>query len=341
MKIKLYNCLNNKETPESEYAIGLGYLKTNCNGADIEIVNDKSQLKDCDLIGLSIVAEGISEAISILESTSIPIVVGGQGTLWDGLKDYPFKHIIYGEGETALQSIINGNAPRQLRCMNIPELDKLNYPDRGRCNELVPILTSRGCPWDCYFCSSQKYWGVPRYHSADYFCSEVEYILSIYPKVKMLNILDDLFIANRERFDAIYSRWMKNAYHKRIGLKGFVRSNLMSVNIAEKLKRMGFKRVRFGAESGSNRILNLLNKRTTVEEHQRCIDICYEVGLPVCFSLMSHTPGETEQDRQLTRRFVKRNRQKAEIAGDYKFRPFPGTKYYNGENVLETNWNTR
>lgn len=341
MKIKLYNCLDNNESPTSEYALGLGYLKTNCKGADIEIVRDKEQLADCDIIGLSVVTEGVKEAISILESTSIPVIIGGQATLWEGLADYPFAHIVYGEGETALQAIINGGAPRFLRFKNIADIDTLNYPDRGRCREIVPIFTSRGCPWNCYFCSSQKYWGKPRYHSADYFISEVEYILKKYPDAGLLYILDDLFIANRERFDTIYECWMRGGFSEQLQLQGFVRSSLMTFDIARKLKRMGFKQVRFGAESGSNRILRLLNKRTTVEEHQCCVDICNEVGLPVCYSLMSFIPGETIRDRQLTGMFIRHNIGKASISGHYAFRPFPGTKFYKGESPLINDWCTR
>lgn len=341
MKLKLYNCLGDNETPVSEYPIGLGYLVTNCTGADIEIVSKRSDLTDCDMIGLSAVTQGVSEAVQILEAADVPVVIGGQCTLWDGLQSFSFKHIVLGEGELALQWILAGDAERVVKCKHVEDIDVFSYPERGRCAGAVPILTSRGCPWNCHFCSSQQYWGKPRYHSAEYFCGEVDYILSRYPAAKLLYILDDLFIANRERFESIYDYWMGHGYHRKLQLHGFVRSNLVDIGMARKLKRMGFRQVRFGAESGSDRLLEVLNKKTTVAQHQNCIDVCNEVGLPVVYSLMSFIPGETVQDRLLTAEFIQRNVGKSQIAGNYAFRPFPGTRFYDGESPLENNWCTR
>lgn len=340
MKIKLFLC--GGEDPVSEYPLGLGYLKSNCTG-DITIVKDRAELVDCDLIGLSSTVGGLVEAIDILTNTDIPVAIGGQGTMWDGLDDYPFKYIIHGEGERALQEIIDGkvNGDKHIRFNNMPDLDTLCFPDRGKCGEEVPILTSRGCPYNCYFCSSHNYWGRTRWHSAEYFLDEVDFIKSNYPKSWILYIMDDLFIVNLERFNKIYEQWMKDGLNTRFSLKGFVRSKWMTLERATKMKTMGFGSVRFGAESGSNRMLKILNKQETVEDHQRCVDICKQVGLNVCCSLMQYLPGETIEDRILTDEFRKKNNRTLCISGNYKFQPFPGTHFYNGESPLEGDWRTR
>ena len=104
---------------------------------------------------------------------------------------------------------------------------------------------------------------------------------------------------------------------------------------------MGFRSVRFGAESGSNRMLEIINKQETVEDHQRCVDICNEVGLNVSCSLMQYMPGETPEDRNLTAKFRIKNHRNLCISGNYRFQPFPGTHFYNGENPLEGDWRTR
>lgn len=339
MKVKLYSC-SGGESPESQWSLGLGYLKSNCSG-DITIVADRSELVDCDLIGLSATASGAKEAVDIVSSTDIPVVIGGQITMWEGLSEYPFTHIVIGEGERALQAIIDGETDRRLKHSNISDLDVLNYPDRGECGHVVPILTSRGCPWNCNFCSSQNYWGKVRYHSAEYVMGEVDYIDGAYPNAKFIFIVDDLFIASVKRFNEIYQIWMSKGMDRRFLLHGFVRSNCMTFDIARKMKRMGFGSVRFGAESGSDRVLRLLNKQVTVADHQRCIDICNEVGLPVGCSLMHYVPGETLRDRQLTGDFINRNADRVAIQGDYLFKAFPGTKFYNGENLLNGDWRVR
>jgi radical SAM superfamily enzyme YgiQ (UPF0313 family) len=341
MKVKLFQC--GGEEAVSEYPVGLGYLKTNCSGADIEIVADSKQLVDCDLIGLSSAVGGLAEAVDILEHTEIPIVIGGQGTMWDGLNEYPFKHIVHGEGEKALQGIINGKCEglKNIRCDNIPDLDMLHFPERGSCGECVPILSSRGCPWNCYFCSSQKYWGKTRWHSAEYFLREVVYVSNRYPKSPVLYILDDLFIVDKKRFEQIYEGWMQKGLNRRFEVRSFVRSNCMTLEKARMMKAMGFQSVRFGAETASNRLLKIINKQETVEDHQRCVDICNEVGLNVCCSLMNYLPGETPEDRVLTAKFRMKNSRKLCVSGNYRFQPFPGTHFYNGENPLKGDWRTR
>ena len=115
----------------------------------------------------------------------------------------------------------------------------------------------------------------------------------------------------------------------------------MNMDIAKKMKGMGFRSVRFGAESGSNRMLKILNKQETVEDHQRCVDICNQTDLPVCCSIMNYMPDERIEDRRLTGEFIEKNKGKLAISGNYRFQPFPGTHFYNGENPLEGDWRTR
>ena len=540
MIIKLYQC--GGEKPISEYPIGLGYLKSNCN-ADITIVNDVSLLKNCDYIGLSTSAWGLKESINILNQTNIPVILGGQGVLWDEIKNYKFKHIIYGDGEISLNKIINGNAERLLS-NKTENLDDLNFPDRGNCGNVVPIITSRGCPFhclhgdtvietiegqiaikelvgrnikvlsrnkqtgiveyanaynicktqsnaqlirvlfddgtfidctpdhkfmtfkngnqhselteneteakdlqykqsvravryeedaygyidvvwgrrkrakmhrlvmegmlnrklsdseivhhknpnwkggigkkkksrikeinhkvisitylneksdvycmevpgydwffanrvlvhNCNFCSSKAFWGKPRYHSADYFISEVQFLLMTYPKMKELYILDDLFIGHKERFWKIYDIWMKLKLNKRLKLKSFVRSNLITIEIAQAMKNMGFKKIRFGGESGSDRMLKLLNKGATVEDHQGAINTAKLVGLPISASFMYDLPNETDDDRRLTQEFINKNKDKLQVEGWYKFMSFPGIPMWDGTSPLNVNMKVR
>jgi radical SAM superfamily enzyme YgiQ (UPF0313 family) len=340
MKIKLYN-IDAGEKCISEYPIGLGYLKTNCHGADIEIVNSRAELTDCDLIGLSATAYGLKEAVDIMESSDIPVVVGGYGTLWDGLKDYGFKHIVIGEGEVAFQRIIDGDSKKVIREELIEDMDTLRYPDRGECGNTVPIFPSRGCPFNCRYCCSKAMWKRARFHSADYFMSEVDYISERYPKALGIYLVDDLFIANKTRFNEIYEKWMSKGLNKRFRLTGYVRANIFTEQIGIKMKAMGFGSIRFGAESGSDRILKLLNKQATVADNQRTIDIANKIGLPITAAFIYGLPTETPEEKQMTIDFVKKNYGRIGRGGWYKFVPFPGTDFYNGENPLISNMNFR
>lgn len=337
MKIKLYQC--GGERSIAEYPLGLGYLKSNCS-AKIEIVNSSDKLNDCDLIGLSSNAWGLKEAISILEKAKVPVIIGGQGVLWEEIKDYHFKHIIYGDGEISFQKIINGYTERILN-NPVKNLDNLKFPDRGKCGKAIPIITSRGCPFHCSFCTSNAFWGKVRFHSADYFIAEILYILKIYPYAKIIRLMDDLFIADKKRFDKIYEKWMQLELNKKLSIQGFIRSNLFTLEIAKQMKEMGFRRVRFGAESGSNRMLKVLNKCATVQDHQKAIDIANQIKIPITASFMYNLPTETKEDLQMTKDFIKKNKGKLSVEGWYHFRAFPGCKFYNGENPLTINMKVR
>ena len=341
VRVKLFLC--GGEQPVSEYPLGLGYLKTNCQRDDvaIEIVKHPDELVDCDLIGLSTNAWGIRQAVDILEKSSVPIVLGGQGTLWDGVRDYPFQHIVVGEGEAALGDVIDGTPERIIRRPQIEDVDSLKFPERGRCGKTVPILTSRGCPFRCRFCSSRQFWDRARFHSADYFIDEVEYLLGRYRRARVLYTLDDLFIADKKRLDEICKQWIDRRLHRRLKLRGFIRSGMLDRKTAETMKRMGFDSVRFGAESGSDRVLELLGKGTTIQKHQETIETAVAVGLPVSASFMYDIPGETDDDREQTRQFIERNKDTLQVEGRYKYQSFPGTDMYAGENPLELDMRVR
>jgi len=338
MKILLYRCGNEKSL--SQYPLGLGYLKSNCINADISIVSSAKDLINCDLIGLSGDSSGTKEAVSILSSTDIPIALGGQIVLWEGIKDYPFKHIIYGDGEISLQKIIDGQTEKLLN-NRVENIDSLKFPERGTCGKVIPILTSRGCCWNCHFCSSNSFWGKARYHSAKYFIDEVKFIIQNYPKANNLYILDDLFIGNKKRFQEIHKLWMKAGFYKKFHLRSFVRSNILTLEIAKQMKEMGFKRIRFGAESGSNKVLKTLNKCATVEDHQRAIDIANSIGLPISASFIYNSPGETPEDLQMTKDFIARNKGRLTVEGWYKFASFPGCVLYDGSSPIVTNMRVR
>ena len=277
------------------------------------------------------------------EHYGTPVVIGGQGTLWPGLVEYPFAHIIQGEGETAFTHWLRGDPMpgTQVSQFALCGVDSLNPPVRGTCSEVVPILTSRGCPWQCAFCSSWPHWQGVRYHSPEYVMAEVDGILRNYPHTRTLYLMDDTFAASMARLQALAEPWFARGYHKRLDLVGFIRASVFDRPVADLMKRMGFRWVRFGAESGSDRMLSLLNKQATVADHERTVAVANEVGLPICFSVMRDMPGETPEDVRLTDEFIERMRGRADVSGDYRFRAFPGAALWQGESPLDEDMRVR
>jgi len=215
----------------------------------------------------------------------------------------------------------------------IDPLDSLPHPIRTpnptRPDEAT-IFTSRGCPYRCVFCSSARHWRRFRAFSAHYVVAEIEEILGAQPEITQFYILDDLFIANRDRLRHMVELLEAKGLNSRLAFRGFVRSNLVDEECCELLRRMNCREVRFGAESASPRILDQLKVGTaSVEDHQRCIDLCRSYGIAVSASYMVGNPNETEDDLRLTYDFILRNEGKAGVEGFYLATPLPGTPLWD------------
>jgi len=348
MKVQLYMC--GGEHPISEIPLGVGYLLTNTLDAKPVYVKDWRDLHGADIVGLSTNAWGLSEAFDIAQrlsvtSTNSRIVLGGQGALWRKLEEFnghPFHNIVRGDGERALNAIIMGHvAMKTVVEKRIEDIDTLKWPERGVCGSSVPIITSRGCPYNCAFCTSRAQWGKPRLRSVASLADEIKYLLRRYPHMKELYILDDLWAYPEERFDEFFAWWMGHELNKKLTLRGFIRSNTATKKLFVRMKKMGFSRIRFGAETASPRLLKLVNKGATVEDHQRAVDLAAEVGLPITASFMYGLPGETKEDLALTAKFLSKNKGKLRREGWYKFRAFPGCKLWDGESPLKYDMRVR
>ena len=342
MRVAFYMCGGEQSHYYSDVPLGIGYLMANApKGTHMRLAATPGELVDCDLVALSSDATGLKEAVSIVEASDVPVIIGGQGTLWPGLTEYNFAHIVRGEGEVAFCKIVNGTKlPQVVREPNVPEIDTINPPVLGRLkSKLVPVMSSRGCPFSCRFCSSQKFWGGVRFHSAGYVMDEIFRRLVEYPQVNEIYFLDDLFIAHRSRFEIIYKSWMDAGLHKRLKLRGFVRADVLTHEVLVKLKKMGMHKIRFGAESGSNRILKMLGKGQTVEQYWTVVNWCRELDMGCTASFMHNIPGETVEDVAATKKFISDSG--IGKAGWYKFAAFPGTDMWNGESPLEIDMTVR
>jgi radical SAM superfamily enzyme YgiQ (UPF0313 family) len=349
LKVKIYACGGERDRYVSEIPLGVGYLLTNVKRAEISFARTVDDLADADVVGLSSTAWGLNEAVCIarrFQGSSVMTVLGGQGALWSGFNDpehYGFDFVVRGDGETALQDIVDGAALRGvIDARRVERLDDLDFPERGACAVSVPITTSRGCPFKCSFCSSRAQWGRrPRLRSPANIMREVAEISERYTSARELYLYDDLFAYPPSRFNALYEMWVSGGWPDRFRLRGFIRSNMASKRLFVKMKRMGFSRVRFGAESGSDRMLRVLRKGATVADHQRAIDCAAEAGLQISASFMHGLPGETERDRQATSHFIARNRDRLDVEGNYEFKAFPGTDLWDGTSPLDADMRVR
>lgn len=192
------------------------------------------------------------------------------------------------------------------------------------------ILTSRGCPYKCVFCSTTQFWKKVRFFSVEHIVAEVKNLVDRF-NVDHIQIFDDLFTINKNRLKLIASEFEKKRITKRVKFSGQLRANLVDDELCEILKRMNFQIASFGFESGSERILRYLkNETVTVEHNKKAIETCVRYGFKVVGSLIFGSPGETIEDMHQTIEFIKFTKKAgADRIWSFVMTPFPATKIWD------------
>jgi len=190
----------------------------------------------------------------------------------------------------------------------------------------LTVLTSRSCPYSCKFCASD--WSKPfRYHSPEYIIEMVKY-LSKYD-IDVIDFIDDTIAAMRDRLYKICEGFIRlKLFWPYTNLRWYaaMRANQIEPETLKLMKKAGCFGMNIGIESGSDRMLQVINKRTTVEMNKKACAYVKEAGLSLGNSFMIGIPGETEPEMRQTIDFMKN------VSGNTKgigiFRPLPGSPFY-------------
>lgn len=300
---------------------------------------------DGDVFGVSATTPQYPYARSILgilrkKRPGARVVLGGvhptcaaKQCLADG-----WDHVFVGEGERAFAHLLDAAAQgREMPAIVSPEfiedLDTLPFPGY----DAIPLseygyridghlaqtlITSRGCPFNCAFCSKDVWPDKIRFHSPEYVERLVRHIRHDLG-YQYLQFLDDSLVLNRERVLEICRRIAP--YDVRFRCYGHVRS--CTREVLEALKRAGCIELGVGIESGSQKILDTVGKKTSVEDNTRLIALCREIGIASNAFLMIGLPGETRETVAETRAWVERAR--PDKFGYNIFMPYLGTPIYN------------
>ncbi len=263
-----------------------------------------------------------------------------------------------GEGEITMLEIAKGTALQNIQgisyrdgsgiCSNrdrdpYPDIDDLCFPARhlvdmnfyckrnpyvlhGLYARATTVFTSRGCAFDCTFCAGKVAVGRKvRFQSPDLVIEEIERLIRDY-KVEGIYFADDMFDINKQRADIICEKFIEKGLHKKIQWYPQLRANSIDKNRVELMKRAGAIRADIGFESGSQRTLNTINKKTTVEQNYNAARILHEVGLQFQANIIVGIPGETEDDIKATEAMVRAI--KPHWIGFGEFIPLPGSGLY-------------
>lgn len=187
-----------------------------------------------------------------------------------------------------------------------------------------PILTTRGCAFNCTHCISQKVWGrSPRFRSTANVIAEIEECINKYG-IKQFNIFDDTFTLIEKRAIEICDEII----NRNLGISwvALSRVNTLSEPLVKKMKAAGCKKISFGLESGSQKILDLMKKQATTGLARQTVEMVNKNGLLVHASFMIGNVGETEETIKETIAFAKSL--PLDNVTFFITSPFPGTEIY-------------
>ena len=198
----------------------------------------------------------------------------------------------------------------------IRELDTLPFPDReaidleryldvwrrhhGRGS--VSIITSRGCPYTCSWCSHGVYGFSYRSRSPHKVAAEVELLIRTY-QPDMLWYADDVFTMNR-RWLFAFSRELQ-LRNLRIPFETISREDRLDAEVIRELAAMGCFRLWIGAESGSQQVLDAMQRRTSASRVVEMVRLLQDNGIGAGLFIMLGYAGEKREDVEATLRFLK------------------------------------
>lgn len=219
----------------------------------------------------------------------------------------------------------------------ITDLDTLPYPSYSDFNlnrylgipdikgKAASIMTSRGCPYQCVFCSAGSFWKKKwRARSPNNVLGEIEILYHKY-KIKNFSFFDDNFTVKKERAINI----CKGILERKLDINWVASSHVSQIDedLLSWMKKSGCFRIDFGIESGSPIVLRNIEKCQTVSQIEHTFRIVHKAGIKPRAYLVVGCPGETKETIDETLALMKKihpyDSRTAEI-----ILVFPGTRLY-------------
>ena len=269
------------------------------------------------------------------------LIAGGQHPTFLGeeiLELYPeIDFIIRGEGEETLLELLDNigdtESHKILDGKRVYDPDHIPFPAQfsGKTIGVNPneqyryIITSRGCPNSCTYCSSPSFWGKKvSFRSPANIVKEIRYSFEKHGIV-YYSIRDDNFTLKKDRvlefcdilrLSGLYIMWNCQA-----------RVDTVDREMLLAMKRCGLEHIQYGVESGSERILQEYDKSITIEKIKETAAITRELGIYMSFYLMAGMFNETADDIKETIKLIKKTLPHDVIVSPVAY--YPGTAIYN------------
>lgn len=322
--------------------------------------------RNYDVIGITMTTPGYFRVIELVKSihevSDASIHVGGPHPTVMPIETLHDNHeidiAVLGEGEKTIVDVLNtierdgdlsevkGIAYREgdkiivtEKRPFIKELDTIPMPAR----HLLPmhlyrpapsyykklpsyaVISARGCPFRCTFCCS-LFGRKLRSHSPERICDEMEYLMDEYG-AKEIIFRTDTFTINRNHTVDLCQEIIRRGLHKRIEWTCETRVNVVDKPLLELMRKAGCWEIHYGVETGSQRLLDLIQKDITLEQVKQAFKWTQEAGIAIKAFFMLGLPTETREDSSNTIKFSKQLN--PEWAQFTLTTPYPGTKLYD------------
>ena len=284
----------------------------------------------------------------------------------DVLKNRNIDIVVLGEGENTIVDLVqkiengsklsgvNGIAYKERKTIKtnqrrefIEDLDSIPFPARhllpmkeyfeaksthggeGKWSPITSMITSRGCPGICVFCSIHSIWGRKwRARSAKNVVDEIEQLVEKYA-IKELHFEDDNLTLNKKRMMEICNGMIERGLNEKVRwtTPNSVMVATLDEEVLKKMKESGCYALSFGVESGDENILkNIIRKNVPFDRLKDVIKVCKKLKIETTCSFILGLPGENKETFRKTIDFAKNSG--LDKASFLAATPFPGTALY-------------
>ncbi len=189
------------------------------------------------------------------------------------------------------------------------------------------ILTSRGCPYKCVFCSARSVSGFKyRFNSPQRVIEEVDTVVQNFG-TRFFSFADDNFVVKKNRTREICKLLMERGYNKTITWLCQSRADAVDEQLLELMREAGCEYISFGIETGTQRLLDLIEKSLKIETVEKAVNMAHRAGIKTRGSFMLGLPTETREDSLATIDFALSL--PLDIAKFNLAVPYPGTELLN------------
>ena len=188
----------------------------------------------------------------------------------------------------------------------------------------IQFMTSRGCPFSCTWCARPIFGRRYRQYGPERAVDEVEHLIKTYD-IDHLWLFDDTFVVRRQWVEAFCDEIVERGLS--VEWECLARTDLVDYGLLSKMRKAGCRRINFGFESGSQRVLDAMKKGTTVEDARRVAADMHRLGISMGGYVLFGYPGEEWADIEKTIELIC-----AVAPVDYSTSvayPMPGTAFYD------------